>query len=68
MIIARVYTEYLKITIRKLGESPPTKSKRKNTSIFILSFSIMIAILKPKLTDISGVLRPMSGIYFYATL
>jgi len=59
---------YLKITIRKSGESQPIKSKRKNTYIFILSFSIMIVILKPKLTDISGVLQPMSGIYFYATL
>ena len=68
MIIARVYMGYLKITIRKSGESQRTKSKRKNTSIFILSFSIMIVILKPKLTDISGVLQPMSGIYFYATL
>jgi hypothetical protein len=68
MIIARVYMGYLKITIRKSGESQRTKSKRKNTYIFILSFSIMIVILKPKLTDISGVLQPMSGIYFYATL
>jgi len=68
MIIARVYMGYLKITIRKLGESQPIKSKRKNTYIFILSFSIMIAILRPKLTDISGVLRPTSVMYFYATL
>jgi len=48
--------------------SPCLYGISKNNYKKIRRITIMIVILKPKLTDISGVLQPMSGIYFYATL